>query len=111
MKVISFNETKLLEDMIDSALGKSFHVLVETMENMSKYGGKQAEDLYGMRVILKLEGQDYRLTTQPDQKRRVPVLKEKIDTINRYNRDDLKDFYRKSLSEQTVESERTEIWV
>lgn len=110
-EVISFNETKLLEDMIDSTVRRRvFSVLVETMENMSKYGvEKQAEELYGMPVvILKLEGQDYRLTTgNLIRNEEVPVLKEKIDTINRYNRDDLKDFYRKSLSEQTVESERT----
>ena len=38
-EVISFNETKLLEDMIDSTVRRRvFSVLVETMENMSKYG-------------------------------------------------------------------------
>jgi len=110
-EVISFNETKLLEDLIDSTVRrKIFSVLVETIENVAKYGvDKQAEELFGMPVvILKLEGQDYQLTTgNLIRNEEVPTLKDKIDTINRYDKDELKEYYQKSLSEQTVESERT----
>ena len=110
-EVISFNETKLMEEFIDTAVRrKVFSVLVETIENVAKYGvDKRSEELFGMPVvILKLEGQDYQLTTgNLIKNEEVKILKDKIDTINRYDKEGLKKFYQKSLSEQTVESERT----
>ncbi len=110
-EVISFNETKLLEDMIDTTIRrKVFSVLVETIENVAKYGvDKRSEELFGMPVVvLKLEGRDYQLTTgNLIRNEEVNTLKDKIDTINMCDRKGLKEFYQKSLSEQTVESERT----
>lgn len=110
-EVLSFTETKLTEDDVELSMRKKvFSILMEILENVAKYStGNESEEKYGKPLaIIKLEGKVYSLTTgnlilNDD----VDELREKIDTINRYDKAGLKELYRKSLSGQTTETEST----
>lgn len=110
-EVISFTETKLAEDDVVSGMRKRvFSILVETLDNVSRYSpGREAEEKFGMPLaIVRLEGKNYLLTTgnlilNSD----VPGLREKLDEINSYDREGLKELFRKTLSFQTVDSDST----
>ncbi len=110
-EVLSFTETKLVEEDIESNLRKRvFSILVEILENVSKYSpGKDAEKLYGMPVaIIQMEDKVYTLTTgnlilNTDVKH----LKQKIDIINRNDKTGLKELFRTSLSGQSINTDST----
>ena len=110
-EVLSFTETKLSEEDIDSKLRrKVFSILVETLENVAKYSpGLEAEEKYGMPVaMIRLNTGIYILTTGnliPNDK--IAPLKEKLDTINRSDKAGLKELFKKALLEQNIESEST----
>jgi hypothetical protein len=110
-EVLSFTETKLAEEDVESNLRKRvFSVLVEILENVAKYSpGKEAEEQYGMPVaLIKLAGKEYTLTSGNlilnDQ---VDHLREKLDTINTYDKVGLKELFRKSLSGQSISNDST----
>jgi hypothetical protein len=108
---ISFNEAKLSEDDIESNHRRRvFSILVEIIENVAKYSpGKEAEKKYGMPVaMIRYRDSTYYITTFnliPGEG--VKRLREKIDAINSFDREGLKEFYIKSLSEQSKSSEGT----
>lgn len=110
-EVIFFTEKRLSEDEVASNLRKRvFSILVEILENVSKYSpGKEPEEKYGLPLaMLRLDGKVYSLTTgnlilNSD----VDHLKEKLDNINKYDREELKEAFRKSLSVQSGDSEST----
>jgi len=110
-EVLSFTETKLSEEDVDSGIRrKVFSILVETLENVAKYSpGPEEEEKYGMPVaILRLIGQYYYVTTGnliPDDK--VAALKEKLDTINRCDREALIALFRESIIKQSLDTEST----
>jgi hypothetical protein len=110
-EVLSFTETKLSEEDIESNLRKRvFSILVEILENVAKYSpGKELEEQFGMPVaIIRLEDEDYSVSTgNLILNAKVDQLREKIETINMYDKDGLKDLFKKSLSGQTVESDST----
>ncbi len=104
-EVISFTEAQLHENDIKSNLRKRvFSILVEIIENVAKYSpGVEPAEKYGMPVaMIRLTGKTYFLTTGnliPNTG--VDDLKEKLDTVNKYDRKGLKELYMKSLSDQT----------
>lgn len=110
-EVLSFTETKLAEEDIEANVRKRvFSILVEILENVAKYSpGREAEEQFGMPVaLIRMVGKEYTLTsgnlildTQVDH------LKEKLDTINTYDKVGLKELFRKSLSGQTISSDST----
>jgi hypothetical protein len=110
-EVISFTETKLTQDAIESKLRKRvFSILVELIENVAKYSpGSEAEAKYGMPVaMIRFENRTYSLTTgNLILKQNVDHLKSKLDTINQYDKAGLLELFRKSIAEQTVNSEGT----
>jgi hypothetical protein len=110
-EVLSFTETKLAEEDIESNLRKRvFSILVEILENVAKYSpGREAEEQYGMPVaIIKLVNKEYTLSTgNLILNTEVDHLKEKLDTINTYDKVGLKELFRKSLSGQTINSDST----
>ena len=60
-EVLSFTETKLSEEDIESNLRKRvFSILVEILENVAKYSpGREAEEQFGMPVaMIRLEDKD-----------------------------------------------------
>jgi len=110
-EVLSFTETKLSEEDVDSVLRrKVFSILVETLENVAKYSpGREPEAKYGMPVaMIRLDGRIYSLTTGnliPNDK--IAALKEKLDTINQYDKPGLKELFKKALEVQSIDSEST----
>jgi hypothetical protein len=110
-EVLSFTETKLSEEDIESNLRKRvFSILVEILENVAKYSpGREPEEQFGMPVaMIRMEGKEYTLITGnliPNTK--VDHLKEKLDTINTYDKVGLKELFRKSLSGQSISSDST----
>lgn len=110
-EVISFNETKLAEDDVENITKRRvFSILVETIENVAKYSpGKTYEDQYGMPIaVLSFQNRCYTLTTgNLIKNEEIDDLKKKLDIINGYDKNGLKEFYRQSLSSQSLETERT----
>ncbi|MBK8881506.1 MAG: hypothetical protein IPN67_03730 [Bacteroidales bacterium] len=110
-EVLTLTETKLSEDDIESAKRKRvFRILVELLDNVAKYSpGKEAESKFGMPVaMIKLTEKSYSLTTgNLILSSQVDHLKEKIDIINKYDKEGLKEFFIKSLSGQTINTDST----
>jgi hypothetical protein len=110
-EVLTFTETKLNEEDIESNLRRRvFSILVEILENVSKYSpGVLPEEQFGLPVaLIRMEDKIYKLTTgnlilNSD----VEHLKEKLDNINAYDKNELNEFFNRSLSEQTLISDST----
>ena len=110
-EVLSFTETKLSEEDIESNLRKRvFSILVEILENVAKYSpGREPEEKFGMPVaMIRMDDKVYSLTTgNLILNSKVDHLKEKLDTINKYDKIGLKELFRKSLSGQTISNDST----
>jgi hypothetical protein len=110
-EVLSFTETKLVEEDVEVNLRRRvFSILVEILENVATYSpGKEAEEQFGMTVaLISVKDEVYSLTTgNLIQNGDVQSLKEKLDTINEFDKVGLKELFRKSLSGQTISSDST----
>jgi hypothetical protein len=110
-EVLSFTETKLSEEDVDSGIRrKVFSILVEALENVAKYSpGLDQEEKFGMPVaMIRLDGRVYSLTTgNLILNTKVAQLREKLDTINNCDRTGLKELFKKALIEQNLDSEST----
>jgi hypothetical protein len=110
-EVLSFTETRLAEDDIELMLKRRvFSTLVELLDNVANYSpGKVAESQFGMPVaMINLKNKIYSITTgNLILNSQISHLREMIDLINRYDKKGLKEFFVKSLSGQTVESDST----
>ena len=110
-EVLSFTETKLSEEDVDSGLRrKVFSILVETLENVAKYSpGRELEEKLGMPIaMIRLTGGIYSLTTgNLILNDKVALLKEKLDTINSCDKAGLKELFKKALVEQNINSDST----
>jgi hypothetical protein len=108
---LEFTETKLSEEDLEANLKRRvFSILVELLDNVAKYSpGKEAEMQFGMPVVMiKLTDRTYSLTTgNLILNTQVYHLKEKIDIINKYDKQGLKEFFVKSLSGQTTYTDST----
>ena len=72
-EVISFTETKLSEDDIESSQKRRvFSILVEIIENVAKYSpGSEHEEKFGMPVaMIRYENRNYTITTGNCKKRK-----------------------------------------
>jgi hypothetical protein len=110
-EVLSFTETKLTEDDMDSKQRrKVFSILIESLENVAKYSpGKGEEEIFGMPVaLIRLTGHDYLVTTgNLIENSNIAALKEKLDQINSCDRDALKELFKQALLAQDLNSEST----
>jgi len=110
-EVLSFTETKLAEDDIESNMRRRvFSILVETIENVAKYSpGRDAEEKYGMPLaMIRFENKTYFLITgNLILNENVERLKNTLDIINKSDKAGLKELFRKSLSEQTGDTDST----
>jgi hypothetical protein len=108
-EVVYFAETRLGDDEIGMRK-RVFSVLVEILENVARYSpGKEAEEQFGMPLaMIRVAGKGYSLSTgnlilNSD----VKYLRELIDQINNHDRPGLNDLLKRSLEDQTLESEST----
>ena len=110
-EVLSFTETKLSEDDVESNLRKRvFSILVELIDNIARYSpGREAEDNFGMPVaMIRFKDGTYYLTTgNLILNENTGHLRDKLDTINKAGKDDLKELFRQSLFEQRKDTEST----
>ena len=110
-EVLSLAESRLTEEDIDSQLRRRvFNVMVEILENVSKYNpGREPEEKYGMPVVMvRLADNKFLLTTgNLILNTRVSDLKGKLDAINSYDKAGLRELFYKSLSEQSIETDST----
>ena len=110
-EVLSFTETKLAEEDIESNIRKRvFSILVEILENVAKYSpGREAEEQFGMPfAMIRMENKAYTLTTgNLILNENVKQLKEKLDNINTFDKIGLKALFRASLSGPTLSSDST----
>ncbi len=110
-EVLSFTEAQLNENEIKSNQRRRvFSILVEILENVAKYSaGIEPEEKYGMPVaMIRLKNKTYLLTTgNLIENIKVAHLKEKLDTVNKYDKAGLKELFRRSLSNQTSDSDST----
>ncbi len=110
-EVVTLTETKMYEEDVEASLKrKVFSVLVEILQNVSSYcPGADAEKEFGMSVaLLRLKDGIYTLTSgNLILNERVGELREKIEIINRYDYEGLKDLFKTSLSYQTTFTDST----
>jgi hypothetical protein len=110
-EVLSFTETKLTEEDIDSRQKrKVFSILIESLENVAKYSpGKDHEERYGMPVaMIRLNEHIYLVTTgNLIENDKVSALKEKLDTINKCDKAELKELFKNALITQDLNSDST----
>ncbi|MCD4768859.1 MAG: SiaB family protein kinase, partial [Bacteroidales bacterium] len=112
-QVLSFTETKMSEDDIEvKARRKVFSIMVESLQNISKYNpGFEIEEKLGMPIAMIVsEKNGMRLTTGNLIKNSmVASMEDKLKTVNRYDKNGLKELYRISLSEEDLKAEHTGI--
>ena len=110
-EVLSFTETKLAEDEIDSSVRKRvFSTLVESLENVARYSpSREIEARLGLPVaMIRLNGSEYSVTTgNLIHKDLIAPLREKLDIINSCTREGLMDLLKESIKKQSLETEST----
>jgi hypothetical protein len=110
-EVLLLAETNLNEeDMGVRFRNRVFSILVELLDNVARYSpGKEAEKKYGMPVVMiKINPGFYSITTgNLILSSQVPHLREKIEIINKYDKEGLRKFFIKSLSNQTLDTDST----
>lgn len=110
-EVLSFTETKLSEEDVDSVLRRRvFSILVESLENVAKYSpGLEPEEKFGMPVaMIRLTGGVYSVTTgNLITNDNIGALKEKLDKINDCDKPCLKELFKQALMEQSIQSDST----
>jgi hypothetical protein len=110
-EVLTLTETKLSEDNSETRTRKRvFSILVELLDNVARYSpGKDEEEKFGMSMaLMKFHGRKYSLTTgNLIRNSDVNLLKEKIDLINHHDIAGLRQFYIRTLSQQTTDTDST----
>jgi hypothetical protein len=110
-EVLSITESRLSEEDVNGALRRRvFSITVEMLENVSKYSiGKDNEKEFGMPVVvLRFENGRFIITTANlVLNDKVDELNKKLDFINSKNSSELKDLFYKSLTNQSIETDRT----
>ena len=112
-QVLSFTETRMSEDDIElKARRKVFSIMVESLQNISKHNpGFEVESRLGMPIaMISSEKKGMKLTTGNLIKNdKIPLMREKLNTVNKYDKKGLKEFYRISLAGDDLMAERTGI--
>jgi len=110
-EVLSVAEKKLTEEDVRTTLRKRVYgIFVEILENLARYSPRSGpENRSWMPVaMLKMENKTFFLSTgNLILKEKVPELREKLDTVNKYDKVGLKILFRESLSGQTFDSDST----
>ncbi len=109
--VLSITEARLSDEDVDSRIRrKVFNIMVEILENVSKYNpGREAEDKYGLSfAMVRFEDGRFVLTTgNLISGSMIGELKLKIDNINSFSQNELKTLFFAALSAQSIETDST----
>jgi len=85
---------------------KVYCVLVECVENVSKYSsGNQIHSGSGMFLLCKSDSKYTIITGNPILNSDIPILKEKLESVSKMSREELKQLYRQQImSERETEN-------
>jgi len=112
-QVLSLTETRIYEEEIEPKMQrKIFSIMVECLQNISKYkSGSDIEKDLGIPVaMIVTEDKGIRIITgNIINNRRIPSLRDKLNTVNRYDKEGLKELYRIFLAGDEVKPEHTGI--
>ena len=112
-QVLSFTETRMHEEDLEIRVRRRvFSIMVECLQNISKYNpGSEIEEQLGMPIaMISSEEGGMRLTTgNLIRNSKIPDMKVKLNTVNRYDKNGLKELYRISLAGEDLRAERTGI--
>jgi len=112
-QVLSLTETRMYEEDIELKMQrKIFSIMVECLQNISKYkSGSDIEKNLGMPVaMIVTENTGMRVIIgNIISNNRIPSLRDKLNTVNRYDKKSLKELYRISLAGDEVKPEHTGI--
>lgn len=112
-QVLSFTETRMHEEDYEMKVRrKVFSIMVECLQNISKYkpGPEVEEELGRPTAMIVAEGNVLKITAgNIIRNSRVDTLRDKIRTVNRFDKNGLKELYRISLADDEMEAERTGI--
>lgn len=112
-QVLSFTETHMSEEDLEIKVRrKVFSIMVECLQNISKYNpGFEVEEKLGMPIaMISSEQGGMRLTTGNLIKNSmIPKMKERLNTVNKYDKNGLKELYRISLAGDDLKAEKTGI--
>ncbi|MBI5008226.1 MAG: hypothetical protein HZB98_00915 [Bacteroidia bacterium] len=110
-EVISFAETKLSEEDLESRQRKRvFITLVELLDNVGNYSpGREVEEKFGrpFAMVRLVDKVFYLSTGNLILKSKVKQLKEKLDAVNKLDKEGLKALFIKSLTDQTDDTDST----
>jgi len=105
-EVLNFNETVMHEVEVEDNMQKRvFTVLIELLQNVAEHNpGVEAEKEFGMPVaMIKAEDDRYVITSgNLVNKSDVNILRQKLDLINLYDEEGLKDLLRSGLEGQDM---------
>ena len=102
---LSLTETKMMQqDEPGAVQRKVFHVMVECLQNVSKYSDSTIEQNYlyaGMGVfVVTRSTTEYRITTgNAMETAKIIELKSILETINNMDKDELNEAYKKQIKE------------
>ena len=102
---LSLTETKMMQQEEPGAVQrKVFHVMVECLQNVSRYSDSSIEQNYlyaGMGVfIVTRNAQEYCITTgNPMETSKISELKSMLETINGLDKEALNELYKKQIKE------------
>jgi len=102
---LSLTETKMMQQEEPGAVQrKVFHVMVECLQNVSKYSDSTIEQNYlyaGMGVfIVTRNSKEYRITTgNPMDKGKIDDMKKMLEMINGLDKEALNEMYKKQIRE------------
>jgi hypothetical protein len=110
-EVLSLAESRFTDEDVDTVMRKRiFSIMVEMLENVSKYNpGRELEKKLGMPLmILKIKNGKFIITTgNLILNNNIKELEYKIDQINNRSLEELKELYYSSLSNLSIEAEST----
>lgn len=110
-EVISFAETKLAEEDLEGRQRKRvFSTLVELLDNVEHFSpGREVEEKYGKPfAMIRFVDRVYYLSTgNLILKSKVKLLTEKLDAVNKLDREGLKELFIKSLTAQENDTDST----
>ncbi len=110
-EVLTFTETRLSEGDVEGKVRRRvFSIMVEILENVGKYSpGRHEEEESGMPVaIIRFEDNNFILTTgNLVLNSAIEELSNKLEIVNYYNGNGLKDLFIKSLAVQKTDTDST----
>ena len=102
---LSLTETKMMQHEEPGAVQrKVFHVMVECLQNVSKYSDSSIEQNYlyaGMGVfVITRSATEYRITTgNAMETKKIPDLKKTLEKINNMDKEGLNEAYKKQIKD------------